>query len=277
MTIKGIRIFFPLFLDGEGGGSGGDGGAGGGTGGDGGGKDAAYYQAEAKQAFKDRDAAKKALRDAQEKGLIVTPEKLQRLQELEDAATKADEDRKRKEGEFDTLKTQLVDKHTKEITERDTKISTLAQRFQTTLKRAEFGQASELFGAHDKALTIFDAQMAEDVLGKYVHVEDTDDGGHRIVVKNGKGQVIVGKDGEPLPFAKAMVELIDGLPNKNRILRGSGTTGSGNSGGHGSGHGAPNLDNLKASDFKDPKVRDAVRKKHDNAGGIRSGAIFDRK
>lgn len=272
MTRRGIQ--FPLYFpDGDAGGGNGDGNGQGGGSGASGKNDADFYKSEAQKAFADRDAAKRELKDAREKGLLVTPEKLARLQELEDAAAKADEDRKRKEGEFDTLKTQLVDKHTKELQDRDSKISTLSERFQTTLKRAEFGAAADLFGAQAK--TIFDADMGIKVLGEYVHVEDTDDG-HRIVVKNPKGQVIVGKDGEPLAFAAAMLELIESLPNKDRILRGSGKTGSGNSGGHGSGHGGPDLDNLKSSDFVDPKVRTAVRAKHDNAGGIKSGAAFKR-
>lgn len=275
MTIKGILqpLYLPEGDGGQGGNSGGDGTGGNGGGGD---KGVDYYKAEAQQAFKDRDAAKRKLRDAEEKGLVITEQQLQRMKELEDAAAKADEDQKRKAGEFDTLKNQLVEKHTKEIQERDSKLTTLSQRFQNTLIRAEFGSAPELFGAHDKATTIFDVDMGIDVLGKYVHVEDTEDG-HRIVVKNTKGQVLVGKDGDPLPFAKAMVELIESLPNRDRILRGSGKTGSGNSGGHGTGHGAQDLDNLKTADFKDPKVRDAVRKKHAAAGGIQSGAVFDRK
>lgn len=279
---KGIQR--PLFdNDGDGGGDGGDGGQGGGQGGGGGrsGKDdVQFYKDEAKKAFGERDAVKRELREAREKGLIVTPEQLQRLQELEAAATKADEDRKRKEGEFDTLKNQLVDKHTKEIQERDNKLSTLSARFQSTLVRAEFGAASDLFGAHDKARTIFDTDMGVDVLGKYVQVEDTEDDprGYRVIVKNTKGQPILGKDGNPAPFAAAMLELIESLPNKDRILRGSGKTGSGNSGGHGSGHGDRDLDNPKsARDFSDPKVREAVRQKHNSAGGIQSGSVFDRK
>jgi hypothetical protein len=266
----------PLY-EGEGGGSGGGSGDGGGEGGGGksGKDDVQYYKDEAKKAFGERDTVKKRLRELEEKGLIATPEQLERLKVLEDAAAKADEEHKRKAGEFDTLKNQLVDKHSKEVAERDAKLSKLSERFQTTLKRAEFGAAADLFGAQAK--TIFDADMGIDVLGKYVHVEDTEDGGHRVVVKNGKGQTIVGKDGEPLPFPAAMLELIESLPNKDRILRGSGKTGSGNSGGHGTGHGAPNLDNLKSSDFSDPKVREAVRKKHDAAGGIQSGTVFNRK
>ena len=61
-------------------------GAGSGTGRD----DAAFYQAEAKKAFKARDDAKAELRRAQEAGLLITEERLAKVQELETAATKAD-------------------------------------------------------------------------------------------------------------------------------------------------------------------------------------------
>lgn len=271
--------------EGEGGGSGsGEGGTGtGGEGGAGGGKsgkdDAEYYKGEAKKAFGERDTFKKKLRDLEEKGLVVTEEQLAKYRELEKAAADAEEIRKRKEGEFDTLKHQLVEKHQKELADRDSKLTQLSTRFQSTLVRAEFGSAVDLFGGHDKTKTIFDVDMGVDVLGKYVQVEDTEDDprGYRIVVKNPKGQVIVGKDGNPLPFAEAMLELIGSLPNKDRILRGSGKTGSGNSGGHGSGSGSRDLTKLKSTDFQDPEVREQIREKHDAAGGIQVGAAFRKK
>lgn len=202
-------------------------------GGGGGGKDAAYWEAEAKKAFQARDNVKAEMKKLQEAGLVLTPEQKARQQELEDAAAKADEEKKRAAGQFDTLKQQLVEKHTAELTERDTKLSTLSTRFQNTVVRAEFGTASELFGGHAESKTVLDVDMAISYLGRYVSVQDDekDARGYRIVVKDAHGNEIVDGKGNPVPFAKAIAEVIATLPNKDRILRGSGKAGSGSSGG----------------------------------------------
>lgn len=212
-------------------------------------------------------------------GKVMTPEQQKRLADLEAAAAATEEERKKKAGEWETLKTDLLTKHGNEIKERDEKIGKLSDLFKRTVVQAEFGRASDLFGG-DTAKTILDVDLALAALGSYVHVEDdeTDPRGYRVVVKKSNGTPIVGKDGNPAPFADAMTELIGSLPNKDRILRGSGKTGSGNSGGHGSGHHDKALDTPKtAKDFNDPKVREAVKQKHNAAGGIQSGAVFDRK
>lgn len=225
------------------------------------------------------EAAKLRKTNAELSGKQMTPEQQKRLQDLEAAAAAAEEEKKKKAGEWETLKAELTTKHGTEIKERDDKIGKLTDRFKRTVVTAEFGRASELFGG-DTAKTILDVDLALAALGSYVHVEDddTDPRGYRVIVKKANGTPIVGKDGNPAPFAEAMTELIGSLPNKNRILRGSGQTGSGNSGGHGSGPHDKTLDNPKtAKDFQDPKVREAVKKKHDAAGGIQSGSVFDRR
>jgi hypothetical protein len=242
-------------------------------------KDAAFWEAEAKKAFKDRDAAKGEMRKLKDSGAVLTDEQLARYKKLEEDAATAEETRARAAGEFDKLRTQLVDKHSTELKDRDTKLSTLSQRFQSTVITAAFGTAVDYFGAHDKAKTILDVELARDVLGKYVHVEDveTDPLGYRIVVKLPNGDPILGKDGKPAPFTEAIGELINALPNKDRILRGSGKTGSGSSGGSG-GHGNGDIDTsrLRPSDFQDPKVREAVKREHAQAGGMVMGRAWEK-
>lgn len=205
-------------------------------GGAGGGKrdDAAFYQEEAKKAFEARDKVKHELRKLQESGRILTDEQVERYKALEDAAAKAEEDRAKKAGEFDTLKNQLLTRHQQEIDEREKKLSGLSERFKRTVVKAEFGAAGEYFSGADTSKTILDVELGMAALGKYVVVEDTDDEfGYRVVVKNPRGETIVGKDGNPAPFSVAIGELIQQLPNRDRILRGSGKTGSGSSGGVG--------------------------------------------
>jgi hypothetical protein len=235
-------------------------------------------------ATKDKDtaiaeSAKLRKQIAELSGKVLSDEDRKVFDELKQQAATLEEDRKKKAGEFDQLKADLVKKHGEELGKKDESIKTLSGRFKNTVVKAAFGSAIDYFGGQG-AKTIFDVDMAEAVLGRYVEVADTDDAvGYRVQVKGVDGKVIIDpKTAQPMEFSKAIGELINVLPNKDRILRGSGKTGSGNSGGHGSGQNDKDLDNPKtSSDFKDPKVREAVRKKHDAAGGIQSGAIFERK
>ncbi len=241
------------------------------------GKEDLIPRAEAKAAFQARDKAKQELKALQESGRIVSDEQLKRYQELEERAAKADEDRKRKAGEFDSLRTQLIEKHSTEIKDRDEKLTTLSRRFKDTVIRAEFGSAVDYFSGSDSSKTILDVELGMAALGKYVSVEDTDDDiGYRVVVRSPKGDTILGSDGNPAPFTEAIGELIKLLPNRDRILRGSGKTGSGSSGGSTvTTNGVIDTRNLRPGDFQDPKVREAVRRQQDAAGGLQMGRAWD--
>jgi len=186
--------------------------------------DVAFYQEEAKAAFKARDKVKEDLRKLQESGRVISDEQRERYLALEAAAAKA--------GEFDSLRVQLTTKHQQEIEEREKKLTAVTEKYKRNAVRAEFGAAVDYFSGAETSKTILDVDMAIAVLGQYVVVEDTDDG-HRIVVKNPRGETILGKDGNPSPFTAAIGELLQQLPNRDRILRGSGKTGSGSSGGVG--------------------------------------------
>ena len=235
-----------------------------------------YWKAEAKKAFAERDQAKKKAKDLE--GKVFDDDTRAEYYALKAAADKAEETRAKKAGEFETLKQQLTDKHGKEIKDRDAKISNLSERFKRTVIRAEFGAATDYFSGAESSKTIFDVDMAIGYLGKFVSVEDVEDDpdGFRVVVKNPKGNTILGADGNPAPFAQAIGELIAALPNKDRILRGSGRTGSGSSGGSKQGGSAPvDTGRLTPGDFADPKVREQVRREQAAAGGLQMGRYWD--
>lgn len=240
------------------------------------GGDADFYKAEAKKAFETRDKLKAQLRALEESGRVLTDEQIEKYRQLEDAAAKAEEDRKRKAGEFDSLRVQLTEKHQKELADREAKIGALSQRFKDTVVKAEFGAATDWFGG-EGAKTILDVELGLAYLGKYVRIED-DDGdprGYRVVVVGPNNQPIVGRDGNPAPFADAVGELISQLPNKDRILRGSGKTGSGSSGGSRTTEGHMDVDIRRAmspAELRDPKVRAALRQQAAQAGGLQVGA-----
>jgi len=236
-------------------------------------KDDLIPRSEAKKAFEARDKAKKELQALLDSGRVLSDEQIEKYKKLEDAAAKAEDDRKRKAGEWDSLRTQLTEKHAHELKERDTKLSTLSERFKRTVVRAEFGAATDYFGG-DSAKTILDVDLGMAALGKFVTVEDTDDEvGYRVVVKKPNGDTIIGDDGNPAPFATAIGELIKLLPNRDRILRGSGKTGSGSSGGASGSREPIDFRNLTPAQRRDPKILAQLRAQRPE-GGIVMGEAY---
>lgn len=243
------------------------------------------------QARMDADAArsaearlKKELEDI--KRQLPNEEQRARWATLEEQAAKAEEDRLKKAGEFDGWRTQITDKHAKEMeAERQMRENAAAQAktieadLQQTLIGQEFAKASDLFGPSGK--TVLLPEVAQSYFARNVEVETVPSphGGapsRRVVVRDHHGAVIVDpKTGQPMPFAKAMGELVEAHPQKIHLLRGSGKSGSNSPGGA---HGGQDTDltRLKAKDFEDPKVREAVKAQQSAAGGLQFGTAFDR-
>lgn len=234
-------------------------------------QDAAHWQAEAKKAFEARQRAK-ADADALAAKLKayegVDPDEYRTLkQQREDA----EQDRAKKAGEFDKLKEQLVTKHQTELTAAEKKAADLEQRWRQTVIGRAFADASDLFGPSGK--TIYLPADAERIFGDRVRLQD--DGA--LVVLDGTGEVMLdGKTGKPLPFAAAMAEYIDSLPDKQYRLRGSGKTGSGSSGGMTGGREDGPLDasRLTPDQLRDPKVLAKLRAQVGRGGQI-SGRAYE--
>jgi len=254
-------------------------------------KDKAYYEAEAKKAFADRDAAKKKARELEEQirdlqGKVLSDDDHATFAKLKEQAVQLEEERAKKAGEFETLRKQIEERHAKaveklqtEIKERDTKQATLSDRFRDTVVTAAFGSAADLFGGHDQSKTILDVELGKAALGKYVTVEDDehDPRGYRIVVKNLRHEPILGKDGNPAPFGEAITELIESLPNKDRILRGSGKVGSGSSGGSSHKQGPVDLDATIRKAAQGDKEAIKALKDRQQPGGIVSGTAWEKR
>lgn len=239
-----VRDRFEPLLDGESGGTGAAAGAGSGAGAAGApppGDD------QIKQATFDRDQAlaraQKLEKDLAElKKLLPSDEQRKRYQELETAAETAEEERKRKAGEFDAWRQDIESKQVKALKAKDDEI--LAARNAEAAERKlrhdamvarEFAQASALFGGTESALTIIPAEIAQSHFGRYVSVEKDDTGREVIVVKDENGvRPVDAATGRPHGFVNAMRELIEKHPLKDQLLRGSGKVGSGSAGGHGS-------------------------------------------
>jgi hypothetical protein len=254
----------------------------GGGGGGGGPKDAAYWEAEAKKAFKVRDDSKAEIKRLQEQGLVVTPEQKARLAELEDAAAKAEEDKKRAAGEFDNWRKDITTKHQTELQKAAERATTLEREIENDKIEAAFGGATDFFGGGENAKTILTPSIAMRAFREYVKYEEFDfgseDGGKRkvIVVRDVNGKIIRGEGGHPAPFKEAIGKLIESHPDKDHILRGSGKAGAGSRGGGDGKHGKVDFSNLTREQMQDPKIREEAKRRTAAAGGIVQGEAWER-
>ena len=234
------------------------------------------WKNEAKKAFQDRDAAKARAKELE--GKLPNEEQLTKWQELEKQAEQLEEDRKKKAGEFDAWRTQIAEKHGKELAAERAKIAAetdakaaAVKDLHNTLIGLSFAGASELFG--DNGKTVLTPEIAQSYFGKHVQVKD-ENGVRAIVVTDANGnELIDSKSGKPMAFEKAIGELIDALPNKDRILRGSGKAGSGNTGG-GKGSGPVDLATLARKAASGDKDAIAQLKQQRPGTGIVMGEAY---
>ena len=239
--------------------------------------DAAYFRAEAQKAFEARDKLKARVRELE--GKVLSDEDRELFDTLKGQAEKTEEDRKKKAGEFESLRTQLTEKHAKELHDKDTKLSALSDRFKQTVIKAEFGAASDYFSGSESSKTILDVDLGMAALGRFVRVDDVDNDplGYRVVVTKPNGETILGSDGNPAPFAEAIGELIKLLPNKDRILRGSGKTGSGSSGGSTHAvHPADVAELTRRAQQGDKDAIEQLQRRRRNSGALVMGSAFTR-
>ncbi len=210
-----------------------------------------------------------------------SPEQLARLAQLEQQEREQEDARKRKEGEFDEWRRQLAEEKERELArERE---ETAVQKklaeandkaLNDTLIGLAFSSASEWFGPGGK--TVLLPEIAQSYFASHVAIEVSSTGQRSVVVKDFNNKVILDtKSGKPAEFKVAIGEVIEQYPQKAHILRGSGKVGSGSSGGD---HalGERDLTKLRAADFKNKDVRDAVRDSLAAPGGLVMGSAFDR-
>lgn len=232
-----------------------------------------YYKAEAKKAFESRQRAKAEADDALRKLQAfdgIDPEEFKRLKS---ESSKAEEARKRKEGEFDAWRADIAKKHDESLAAEKTRADQADARYRAKLVGLEFASAASLFGETGK--TVLTPDIAEAYLGRFVEVQDID-GHDAVVVKGHDGHVILDvKTGKPASFLDGITEVIEALPQKKQILRGSGKAGSGSAGGVSGLQSDINLSNLSPSQRRDPKVLDLLRASLGD-GGVVMGEAYRR-
>lgn len=238
---------------------------------------------EADQARAEALKLKKELDDIRKQ--LPTQEERARWAELEQQHLSAEEQRRRKEGEFDQWRVQIQEKHSKEldaIRQVEQNARALAEKAERELNdnhvvQAFYG-ATEWFGPTGKTTMLPDVAKAYFANHVEVEVVPAPNGGaprRRVVVRDHNGTVLVDpKTGQPLPFDKAIGELIDSHPSKAYLLRNSGRVGSGSAGGNGEGD-EIKIGKLSREDFKRPEVRAKVRQSLEAPGGLQIGPGFD--
>jgi hypothetical protein len=241
--------------------------------------DVTFYKSEAQKAFKARDDLKLKLRDLESRTLSEDDRAL--FDTLKAQQAKAEEDRAKKAGEFESLKQSLIKKHQDELDAERTARKALETSYVQEKIEGAFLGATDWFGG-DSAKTILTGDMANAYLGKYVSYEDIELAGKTVkavVVRDLEGNVILDGKGNPARFSDAIGDLISQLPTKDRILRGGGKTGSGSSGGVSHVGHAATVDvrqTQRADTFRDPKARAELKRQMATAGGLQIGPAFDR-
>jgi len=176
-----------------------------------------YLETELGNAIKARDKAKG---DVQ-----LSKTEKDELDALRAKAAAADEAQLKAKGDYEALKV----KAEKQVADAAAKQLDAETRLAHKAVETAFASALDLFGPKGKTI------LPPDVAMSHFHTHATfvpseNGGGGSITVHDLKGDAILGKDGKPAPFAEAMARLIETLPTKDAILRGSGRAGSGSVG-----------------------------------------------
>lgn len=148
-----------------------------------------------------------------------------RYRELTEAATKAEEEKAKAAGNWDSMKQQLITEHTKAADALGARVTKRDQVIQKLLAENVVRQALTEAAA-------IDADLALPHVLPHVRVVETDDPDmpFRAVVVDAKGnERIAGAKGEPLGIAGLVTEL-KGNPKYGALFKGSGAAGSGATG-----------------------------------------------
>lgn len=244
-----------------------------------------YWKKEtgAAAAFATRDETKKRLARLEElEKTAMTPEQRKEYADLKKAQASAEDERKRKEGEFDQWRAEILQKHEADLAARDERLKALESDIAHGEIRRAFLAETDYFGGGENSKTVLVGDLAVDALGRFVRFEDYDFGGDigkkkTIIVRDHTGKMITDKMGRPAPFKEALDGLLESHPGKDHILRGSGKTGSGATGTGVLGD-KDRVDlsrsTITREQARDPRVRKQLEAV--GGGGIQMGRAFNR-
>lgn len=156
---------------------------------------------------------------------------------LKEQAAKLEEERLKKEGDFDNLKKQLLDAHGKEKAALESQLATLRKSLEENVLIAT---ATQAIAAEKGVPTLL-----------MPHVRSRtklDDNGQPVVIDE-SGKVRVAADGKPLTITALIAEMKADVNTFGRAFEPSGASGAGSTGGGGAGGGQQtmtSLDKIKA-------------------------------
>ena len=170
---------------------------------------------------KEREAAKEAKKY---KDLGLTPDQ---IAELKQAADKADEDKARAAGEWDTLRQKLADNHAAELKKRDDRIAALEASEHSAVVKTGLMTALAEAGATEEGLALLPDQLKN-------RAKIEDDNGERVLkILDADGTTMIGKDGRDATFTDLVAKVTDKFPSlfKATVKPGSGKQPGGNGAG----------------------------------------------
>lgn len=241
--------------------------------GTGGAQDVDYWRNEAKAAFAKRDELKKKM--AEYDGIDPA-----QYRDLKQKAEEAEQERLKATGQFEAAKKNLEQRFEAEKKPLVEKLTALERQIADEKIGAAFSRADDLFGPQGD--TILPPDVAASYFRESVRYEDVEIAGktvRTVVVRDATGNIVLGADGNPAPFADALRVLIKALPTttQDRILRGSGKVGSGSSGS--AGHPVTDTDldaTIKRARAGDKDAMAALKARQAHKGGMVVGAAWDR-
>jgi len=147
-------------------------------------------------------------------------------QTLKSDREKAEQERLKKEGDFDGIKKQILDAAAKEKAELQAALEGKDGTIYNLMVSSQFAKSPLI-----AEKTLLPPDIAETYFGKNFKVETVN--GTVRVVGYLNGQIIAdGKTGEPANFEQALAVILEAYPNKDKIFK-SGSAGSGSPGGGG--------------------------------------------
>lgn len=178
-------------------------------------------------------------------GNAITDEEKEELKQLREARQKAEEDRKRREGEFDKWRDEISEKHKKETSEIVAERDKLRQAICNDSVKVQIAEACNEFEGRAKILEPLIRQSIETTY---------EDGRVQIAVNDADGTKMLDDEGRPLTI-RGLVERMskdqeyaDLFASKQRSGGGS-SSDSGRDGGSGNGGEKPDTKGLKRSEM----------------------------
>jgi hypothetical protein len=154
-----------------------------------------------------------------------------KVRELLDAQKKAEEAELERKGDFDRLKQRMADEHKSEMAKKDAELEDLKGRLSKSSGVIEELTVGQAFGnsPYIREELVLTPAKARIVYGAHFDIEDGKIVGYDKPRGASERTKLVDARGESIPFEDAMKKLVDGDPDKERLLKAKGKPGASSS------------------------------------------------